>query len=56
MIIHCISCGKAISSEINNCPYCTSEITEFTLEVNGHEEKKKIKEKMLNLMFGLVQK
>jgi uncharacterized OB-fold protein len=56
MIIHCLSCGKSISSLSHHCPYCTSEITQFTMELNGIEEKAKFKERMKELVFGLVQK
>lgn len=54
MIIHCLSCGKAISSQLCNCPYCYTEITDLTKELNGIVEKEDIKERMKGLMFGLV--
>lgn len=54
MIIHCLGCGKSVSSKSHNCPYCFSEITDLTLELNGIETKLKFKERMRELVFGLV--
>lgn len=56
MIIHCLSCGKAVSSNTFNCPYCYSEITGLTLEMNGIEEKAKFKEKVRDLIVQFVHK
>lgn len=56
MVIHCISCGKSISSYLHHCPYCLSEVNEIMLEVNGIEEKGKLKEKMRELVFGFVHR
>lgn len=56
MIIHCLSCGKAVSSKSLCCPYCYSEITNITLEMNGIKEDTKIKEKVKGLMVQYVHK
>ena len=56
MIIHCLSCGKSISSNGHNCPYCFAQMTEVTLELNGIEEKVNFKERVKDLVFGLVHK
>lgn len=56
MIIHCLGCGKCISSKTQHCPYCLAELTELTLEMNGIQEKTRIKERMLEMVFGLVHK
>lgn len=56
MIIHCLSCGKSISSKGLTCPYCFSEITDLTFELNGIQEKTKLKERMRELVLGLVHK
>ena len=56
MIIHCLSCGKSISSHGHNCPYCLSQVNELTLELNGIQEKPGFKEKMKQLVFGLAHK
>lgn len=56
MIIHCLSCGKSVSSHSFKCPYCLAEINGFTLEMNGIEGKGKLKEKMLELVLGFVHK
>lgn len=56
MIIHCISCGKSISSHGHCCPYCTCELNDLTYEFNGIEEKANFKERMRNMVFGLVHK
>lgn len=56
MIIHCLSCGKAVSSNSLSCPYCYSEINSLTLEMNGIEEKTKLKEKVRNLIVQFVHK
>jgi RNA polymerase subunit RPABC4/transcription elongation factor Spt4 len=56
MIIHCLDCGKSVSSKSHSCPYCFSEISELTRELNGLAEKVNFKEKMTELVFGLVHK
>lgn len=56
MIIHCLSCGKAVSSRPLCCPYCYSEITPLTLEMNGLQEKAKLKEKAIDLVLQFVHK
>lgn len=56
MIIHCLSCGKSISSHGHNCPYCLAQVTEITFELNGIEQKGNLRERMRNLVFGLVHK
>lgn len=56
MIIHCLSCGKAVSSHGLCCPYCYSEISQVTLEMNGLEEKAKLKEKMKDLVLQFVHR
>lgn len=58
MIIHCLSCGKSISSHGLACPYCYCEVTDITFELNGIEEKSAtgLKDKMMNLVLGLVHK
>lgn len=56
MIIHCLACGKAVSSQTLCCPYCYSEITSLTLEKNGIEEKagRSVSEKMRELVLQFV--
>ncbi len=56
MIIHCLSCGKAVSSHSLSCPYCFSEISNITLEMNGLEEKRQLKEKVRDLVLQFVHK
>ena len=56
MIIHCLSCGKSISSQGHNCPYCMAQMTELTFELNGMQVKGNFKEKMREMVFGLVHK
>ncbi len=56
MIIHCLDCGKSVSSKSHSCPYCFSEISELTKELNGLGEKVNLKEKVADLVFGLVYK
>jgi uncharacterized OB-fold protein len=56
MIIHCLSCGKAVSSNSLGCPYCHSEITSLTLEMNGIEEKVRFKEKVRDLVVQFVHR
>lgn len=57
MIIHCLACGKPISSNGHNCPYCYSEISEITLEMNGIEEKSRMRERFLDLLtLGFTHK
>lgn len=56
MIIQCLSCGKAVSSNSSRCPYCMTQITELTYEMNGIAEKTKLREKMIDMVFGLVHK
>jgi hypothetical protein len=56
MIIHCLSCGKAISSEKPSCPYCLAEVSDITLEINGLKTNTKIKESVLDLVLGFVHK
>jgi hypothetical protein len=56
MIIHCLSCGKAISSKGFHCPYCRSEVNSQTMEMNGIEEKSNLKERVRNLMLQFVHR
>jgi RNA polymerase subunit RPABC4/transcription elongation factor Spt4 len=57
MIIHCLSCGKCISSQGKNCPYCLAQITDITMELNGMQtDKSNFKEKMRELVLGIVYK
>ncbi len=55
MIIHCLSCGKTISTNMHKCPYCCSEISEDTLQMNGVDTRDRLKDKMVNLVFGYVK-
>ncbi len=57
MIIHCLSCGKCVSSNMHNCPYCISEINDQTLAMNGIavQERPRIREKFA-MMVGLASK
>ena len=55
MLIHCLSCGKSISTNMHRCPYCCSEISEDTLKMNGVEVKDNFKNKVSNLVFGYVK-
>lgn len=55
MIIHCLTCGKCISSRVSNCAYCTAEVTDLTLEMNGIEvEQPTITNRFRELVLGLV--
>ncbi len=56
MIIHCLSCGKSVSSHSHACPYCFCEISDITLEMNGIETKSKIKERMRDLVLNFVHR
>lgn len=57
MIIHCLTCGKSISSNILACPYCKAEVTVFTLESNGIEQKERVMEKLkLGFLHALAKK
>lgn len=55
MIIHCLSCGKTISTNLHRCPFCCTEISDITLQLNGVECKDNIKSKVGNLVFGFVK-
>jgi hypothetical protein len=48
MIFNCDCCGKSISSKKDSCPYCRSDITEFSLML---EKKKFHGEKGLSAML-----
>jgi len=54
MIIHCLSCGKCVSDNLHRCPYCVSEITEDTLELNGVQSKIQVRERFLDKVLSLV--
>lgn len=56
MIINCLSCGKSVSSNCHDCPYCRCEISDLTLELNGVVTKSNLKEKVLNLVLNFVHK
>lgn len=56
MIIHCLTCGKSISSHGHSCPYCCSQLTDLTLEINGIEDRSNFKAKMKDMVWGLVRK
>lgn len=56
MIIHCLPCGKAVSSNSLCCPYCYSEISDLTLEANGIMEKAKLTEKLREMMLQFGHK
>ena len=34
MILNCLHCGKAISSKMNICPYCTTDLTIYAAELD----------------------
>lgn len=55
MIFNCLSCGKAISSLKDVCPYCKSDITTINEKLNNrthsqHLMKNKLKGTILALM------
>jgi len=52
MIIHCLACGKCVSSHQLACPYCKAEITDTVLETNGVEMKPRMAEK---IKMGFLQ-
>jgi len=56
MIIQCLCCGKSVSSKTNKCPYCLAEVNNFTLEKNGLEVNESLRDKVYNLVLGLVHK
>ncbi|MFA5947733.1 MAG: hypothetical protein WC806_02055 [Candidatus Gracilibacteria bacterium] len=56
MIIHCLTCGKSVSSHHFKCPYCCAEISEITMEANGIELKENTKEKFMNIMLRFANK
>lgn len=35
MIINCLNCGKSVSVNLNNCPYCKWEMTEILIKENA---------------------
>lgn len=55
MIIHCLSCGKSTSTNLHRCPYCCSEISETTLELNGVQCKEKNKSRVAGFVFGYAK-
>ncbi|MBT3865237.1 hypothetical protein HOF67_04385 [Candidatus Peregrinibacteria bacterium] len=57
MVIHCLTCGKSISSRQLACPYCKAEVTDLTLGANGIEYKEKISEKVkIGFLHALARK
>jgi len=52
MIIHCLACGKSISSHQLACPYCKAEVGDFTLQANGIAIKSKTAER---IKIGFLQ-
>ena len=57
MIIHCLSCGKSVSSHQLACPYCKSEISDMTLEANGIQARSKVAERVkINFLHALARK
>lgn len=56
MIIHCLSCGKSVSTNSHSCPYCFCEITDITLEMNGIQEKVNFKDKVRDLVLNFVHR
>lgn len=53
MIINCLTCGKAITTKRDLCPYCKMEISEFT----GHpgiESAETLKERLKGTILSLV--
>ena len=56
MIIHCLACGKSVSSNSHRCPYCMIDINQLALEANGIENTENLKDRVKGLMFGMVHK
>lgn len=57
MIIHCLSCGKSVSSNSFKCPYCLCEINGMTLEKNGVVmEESRLKERLKSLVLTFANK
>lgn len=57
MIIHCLECGKSVSSKMNKCPFCITSICTKTLQVNGiREEAKPRVNRFRSLVFSFVNK
>ncbi len=56
MIFNCISCGKAISSMKDICPYCKSDISEINEKLNRPHTSNLIKGKLKGTIMALVHR
>jgi predicted amidophosphoribosyltransferase len=56
MIFNCISCGKAVSSLRDVCPYCKTDITEINEKLNQPQKDDFFKSKIKGTILALVQR
>jgi len=56
MIFNCLSCGKAISSLKEICPYCKTDITEINDKLNKVTKSTLVKTKLKGTILALVNK
>jgi len=56
MIFNCISCGKAVSSLRDVCPYCKSDITEINEKLNQPQKDDYFTSKVKGTIFALVKR
>lgn len=47
MILNCLKCGKAISSRLNLCPYCKTDLTIFAYEMEETKKQSKNRQYVL---------
>ncbi|MBN1494325.1 hypothetical protein JW911_01155 [Candidatus Peregrinibacteria bacterium] len=56
MIFNCLSCGKAISSLKDICPYCKTDIAEINEKLNSVTKSTLVKTKLKGTILALVSK
>ena len=56
MIFNCISCGKAISSLKDVCPYCKSDIAEINIKLNEPVRDDLFRSKVKGTILSLVNR
>jgi len=56
MIFNCISCGKAVSSYRDICPYCKTDITEINEKLNKPQADHAIKTKLKGTILAFVHR
>ncbi|KKQ68040.1 MAG: hypothetical protein US89_C0011G0021 [Candidatus Peregrinibacteria bacterium GW2011_GWF2_38_29] len=59
MIVNCLNCGKSVSSNMRNCPYCKWEceealLREMTASVVQQNYKEILKNKLKGAILGVM--